>query len=347
MSALVACLVFAAACSGTSSGKATRAPRGHGHAPFVKRMPLTWTALHNPLYLESARAVKDEALAAAPDSWYLLFSAVDEGGAWRVGIARSRDGRAWSTLPSMPHDATVDGEGSPDVVGAPDRRFVVTYQSQPHDRAGAQSKLYYRTTTDFRHFFDARPLARELHPGANDRMIDAALAWTPAGLLLGYKHGIPDGPQAFELARSASGTLDGPWHLVGRPEIRVLGDTIENYQFFELDHRWQLLATSNVLNRPYLFALTGDPTQPSGWLHWSAGRQLEVPQEPWNRGSGATGGTYQHANSAYLVDQRTVDGHVYLVYEDAPNLTGFGGESHGVIAIARSTDLQRWTVPPS
>ena len=36
-----------------------------------------------------------------------------------------------------------------------------------------------------------------------------------------------------------------------------------------------------------------------------------------------------------------------LVYEDAPNLTGFGGEGHGVIAIARSTDLQRWTVPPS
>ena len=77
-------------------------------------------------------------------------------------------------------------------------------------------------------------------------MIDAAVAWTPAGLLLAYKYG--SDVQHFEIARSVSGSLDGPWKLLGRPDIMVYGDTIENYQLLQLDGRWQLLATSNTLN---------------------------------------------------------------------------------------------------
>ena len=63
--------------------------------------------------------------------------------------------------------------------------------------------------------------------------------WTPAGLLLGFKTGVTT--QAFEIARSSSGSLDGPWQLVGKPDIRVFGDTIENYQFIHLPDGWKLL----------------------------------------------------------------------------------------------------------
>jgi hypothetical protein len=55
---------------------------------------------------------------------------------------------------------------------------------------------------------------------------------------------------------------------------------------------------------------------------------------------------YEHANSAYLLDQRVIDDHFYLLYEDSPELTSFGGQGHARLALARSTDLERWSVPP-
>jgi hypothetical protein len=283
---------------------------------------------------------------AVRGTWFSLFSQVDARGTWRVGVEHSSDLRTWSATTTLPHDPSVEGEASPDVVRAPDGRYVVTYQSYPHDVHGGLSKLYYRITTDFVHFSPPRPLGLPLHDAPGDRMIDPALAWTPAGLLLGYKSGAVDGTLAFEIARSTTGSLDGPWQLVGRPNIRVYGDTIENDQFIRIDGRWKLIATSNQLDRPFLFDLNGDPRQPSGWLHWSPGRVVEVPQEAWNRGTGITGATFEHANSAYLVDHRATDGHFYLVYEDAPEMTSFGGQGHGALGLARSTDLVHWSVPP-
>jgi hypothetical protein len=228
-------------------------------------------------------------------------------------------------------------------VRSPDGRWVVTYQSFVHDRPGTAPKLYYRTTDDFTHFSGPRPLGHELHPGADDRLIDAAVAWTPAGLLLAYKYG--SDVQHFELARSESGSLDGPWKLLGRPDITVYGDTIENYQLLQLDGRWHLLATSNTLNRPFLFALRGNARTPAGWLHWSKGRELHVPQESWNPGTGASGTTYEHANCAFVVNRGAIDGATYLVYSDSPNKTTFSGEGPAVLALARSEDLVAWSVP--
>ncbi|HTD49361.1 MAG TPA: hypothetical protein VK771_02095, partial [Acidimicrobiia bacterium] len=115
----------------------------------------------------------------------------------------------------------------------------------------------------------------------------------------------------------------------------------------KIDGRWTLLATSNLLDRPFVFALVGDARRPTSWLHWTPGRQLIIPQERWNRGRGVTGSTYEHANGAYLVDRRARDGFFYLVYEDAPEMSKFGGQGHGVFAVARSTDLVRWSVPPT
>ena len=126
----------------------------------------------------------------------------------------------------------------------------------------------------------------------------------------------------------------------------MFGDTIENYQFLRIDGRWQLLATSNIADEPFLFNLAGNPTPPKGWLHWTAGRQLHVPLESWNTGTGATGATYEHANCAFVVDRRSDDGDYYLVYSDSPNKTTYGGEGPAVLALARSRDLVTWSVPP-
>ena len=293
-------------------------------------------------------AVKDPALVAFDGGWVALYSEVDTSGSWRIGIARSTDLTRWTDFTTMPHDATTQGEASPDVVRDPQGAFVVTYQSFPHDRDGGQAKLYARTTTDFRTFSPPIRLAATVHAAPDDRLIDAALAWTPAGLMLGYKVGstAADATQHFEIARSTNGTLQGPWELVGRPNIVVYNDTIENYQFINIDGTWTLLGASNNFDRPELFHLVGNPNDPKGWLDWSTARELQVPLEPWNTGSGVTGVTYEHANCSYLVDHRSVDGHYYLVYSDSNEKTTFGGEGHAVIAIARSTDLVHWSVPP-
>lgn len=306
------------------------------------RPTIAWSKLHNPLLAYPDRALKDPALVWSDHRWVALFSQVGDDAHWTLGVATSVDLRRWSPPTTLPHDPTVEGDASPDVVRAPDGTFVVTDQSFVHDVDASQAKLYYRTTRDFRSFTAPKPLGRSLHPGPADRMIDAALAWTPAGLLLGYKVGGADGSQAFELARS-TGSLDGPWTLIGRPGITVTGDTIENYQFLTLNGRWHLLATSNRFDRPYLFELTGDARDPQGWLRWSAGRQLQVPQETWNRGRGATGVSYEHANGAFVVNRGPVAGHFYLIYADASELTSFGGAGHDLLALARSTDLYHWT----
>lgn len=321
---------------------------GSAGASAQRRSPVPWTKLRNPILRFDDHAAKDPVLVRAHGRWHALFSWVDAGGHWSIGITSSTDLRHWAPTTSMPHDPSLEGEASPDVVRAPDGRWVVTYQSFVHDVAGSAPKLYYRTTTDFRTFSAQAPLARDVHPAATERVIDAALAWTPAGLLVGYKLGEVDKEQqVFEIARSSSGSLDGPWRLVGRPDIQVLGNTIENYQFLHLRGRWRLLATSNSFDRPFLFDLAGDAHDPSGWLHWSKGRELHIPQEQrWNPGKGLTGETYEHANGAFLVDRRAIGGRFYLVYEDSPALDTFGGAGQAELGLARSRDLVHWSVPP-
>ncbi len=333
----------AAGCS-SSSSHASAPQRGGTTTTTAPAPPIPWTALQNPLLRDGSHAVKDPALVYAAGAWHALVSAVDRSGRWRIGLFTSRDLRQWSPLTTMPHDPAVEGEASPDAVPAPDGSWVVTFQSFVHDRNGARPKLYYRTTRDFVHFSADHLLAVTTHEAPNDRLIDAAVAYTPAGLLLGYKYGIDE--QHFEIARSQSGTLAGPWTVIGRPNISVFGDTIENYQFLHLRGGWQLLATSNIGDYPFLFTLQGNPATRTGWLNWSVGRQLQVPLEPWNTGTGAAGSTFEHANCAFVVNRGPIDGEYYLVYSDSPNKSTFGGEGPAVVAIARSRDLVSWSVPP-
>ena len=172
-------------------------------------------------------------------------------------------------------------------------------------------------------------------------MIDGALAFTGRGVILGFKAGTTT--QHFEIAWAPA--LSGTFHLVGRPDIVLYDDTVENYEFVTVDGSWHLVATSNTLDQPFLFTLgPGDPATPSTWLHWSAGQPLTVPSQPFNSGSGISSVSFEHANSAFLCVG--TQGEDYLTYAGSTELTSFGGWGHARIGIARSTDLVHWQVPP-
>lgn len=328
---------------------------GAGHACIVTggggRPRIDWTAAANPIVSYGAAAAKDEALVWAGGRWRMVFSYLTEArgapGAvtWNIATATSPDLAHWSGPSPWPRQRGAQGVASPDVTRDPAGGFVVTYQSDPGERGIRQDRLYYRTSLDLVHFSAPRPLAHDLAPAPQDRMIDGALAWTGHGLILGYKSGVQDGTQAFEIAWSPSGSLAGPWRAVGRPDISIYGDTVENYEFVTLGGQWHLIATSNRLDQPWLFTLAGDPASPAGWLRWSPGVELTVPAAPWDTGPGLSSVGFEQANSAFVCDARSVDGHYYLVYAGSPELTRFGGWGHAGIGVARSTDLLHWQLP--
>ncbi len=175
------------------------------------------------------------------------------------------------------------------------------------------------------------------------------MRWSTPGTncCLGFKYSSPTQPDVFEMARSTTGRVQGPWQLAGRPDVDVVGGTIENYEFVTVAGRWRLVATSNNLDQPWIFTLAGDPATAAGWLRWSGGYELSVPAQAFNSGPGISSVGFEHANSAFLCDASSLPGHfVYLLYAGSDELTRFGGWGHAEIGMARSTDLVHWQVPP-
>jgi hypothetical protein len=314
-----------------------------------------WSALHDPVLAAAAGGVKDEAVVWAGGHWHLLFSYVSydpsgPGGIrWDIATATSTDMVHWSAVDPWPLQPGVSGVASPDIVRQPSGTYLVTYQSDPGalPPSSAESRLYYRTSADLRHWSAPRALAHSLALGPTDRMIDGAFVYTGHQLLLGFKFSSPSQPDVFEVARSASGGPQGPWTVVGRPDIEVEGGTVENYEFVRVAGLWRLMATSNNLDQPWLFTLSGNPDRARGWLSWSPGRQLVIPSQPFDTGSGLSSVDFEHANSSFLCDASGRPGHfVYLFYAGSDELTQFDGWGHAEIGVARSTDLVHWQVPP-
>ncbi len=314
-----------------------------------------WSDLHNPILAEATGGVKDQAIVWAGGRWHLLFSYVTDdpslpgGVRWDIATAASTDMVHWSAVDPWPAQRGVSGVASPDIVRQPSGTYLVTYQSDPgaSPPSADRARLYFRTSMDLRHWSPPRPLAPTLAPVATDRMIDGALVYTGHQLLLGFKYSSPTQPDVFELARSTSGGPQGPWRLVGRPDIEVDGGTVENYEFVWVAGHWRLTATSDNLDQPWLFTLTGNPDRAQGWLSWSPGTQLAVPSEAFNTGPGLSSIDFEHANSAYLCDASELPGHfVYLFYAGSDELTRFDGWGQAEIGVARSTDLVHWQVPP-
>ncbi len=243
-----------------------------------------------------------------------------------VAVAQSPDLRHWSAPRVIATDAA-----SPDIVRDPAGEFVVTYQTP--------TGLDYRVSPDssLQKWSSPHPLGR----GLAHRMIDAALAFTGHGVILGFKAGTTK--QHFEIAWAPS--LTATFHLVGRPDIVVYGDTVENYEFLTVDGAWNMVATSNTLDQPFLFTLApGDPANPKTWLQWSTGRELMIPSQSFNTGPGISSVGFEHANSAFLCVGP--EGEDYLTYAGSQELTAYGGWGHARIGIARSSDLSNWQVPP-
>ncbi len=353
-----------ASCAGVRAGPGsprTGSPRTGSAAPVVgadhecvvgasgAAPRVAWTQLRNPILSEPMAGVKDQALVWADGMWHMLFSSVTNAGPtpgaehWNIASATSPDLVTWSAPSPWPAQAGVLGVASPDIVRSPAGMFVATYDSDPGSVGGGQSKLYYRTSTDLETWSAPRPLALSLHPGPAQRMIDPTVAWTGHGLMLGYKYGASS--QHFEIAWSPSGSLDGPWRYVGRPDIVVDGDTVENLEFVAVSGHWRLVATSNTFDQPWMFELSGDPTDPASWLHWSGGRMLAIPGQAWDSGPGLSSVGYEHANSVFLCDAHAADGEYYVTYSGSDELTSFGGWGHAEIGIARSTDLVHWELP--
>jgi len=363
--------------TGSTATGSTQPTIGADHECVVEGAGATpqvaWTQLRNPILSEPTAGVKDQALVWANGSWHMLFSYVTNDvshpGAvhWDIATVTSPNLETWSAPSPWPAQAGVTGVASPDIVRSPAGVFVATYDSNPGSTDGGQSKLYYRTSTDLATWSAPQPLALSLHPGRGDRMIDPTLAWTGNGLILGYKYGIAPGTvsgaangaangaatgaatnttsQHFEVAWSPSGSIDGPWTYVGRPDIVVDGDTVENLEFVAVSGHWRLVATSNTFDQPWIFELSGSPAVPSSWLHWTGGRMLEIPGQSWDSGPGVSSVGYEHANSVFLCDASAADGEYYVAYAGSDELTNFGGWGHAKIGIARSTDLVHWQVP--
>jgi len=317
--------------------------------PGPRKPQVAWSQLTNPVLSEPGTGVKDQALVWVGGRWHMLFSQVSvdtslPGGVrWDVAAATSTDLRHWSKPAPWPAQAGVIGVASPDIVRSPTGTFVATYDSGPGEVGGGRSKLYYRTSRDLQSWSAPHALAPGLAPRPADRMIDPALAWTGHGLILGYKAGTD--VQHVEIAWSPRGSLAGPWVAVGRPDISLYGDTVENLEFLTMNGRWRLVATSNLFDQPWLFSLVGPATTPASWLHWTKGTELQIPAQAWDTGPGLSSVGFEHANSVLLCDARSVDGYVYASYAGSDELTQFGGWGHAKIGLARSTDLVHWQVP--
>jgi hypothetical protein len=330
---------------------------GAGHACVVGGQPPTiaWRQLHNPVLADPSGGVKDQAVVWVGGLWHALFSYVTddptdpEGVRWNIATATSPDLAHWSPVTPWPLQSGVLGVASPDLVRDRTGRFVVTYQSDPgaSSPSGEQARLFYRTSADLRRWSAPHALAPNLAPAASDRMIDAALVSTGHQLLLGFKFSSPTQPDVFELARSISGRLRGPWTLIGRPDITVNAGTVENGEFVRLFGQWRLLATSDNLDQPWLFTLAGNPNRPRGWLDWTDGYALTVPAQAFNTGPGISSIGFEHANSAFICATGQAPGsEVYLFYAGSPELTQFDGWGHAAVGVARSRDLVHWRVPP-
>ena len=330
---LVSLTVVGTLVLGSGRAVASGGAPGQEHACIVGTPPpsIDWSSLRNPILSFPAVGVKDQALQWSGGEWHVLFSDMTATKArphvhFSVAVSSSRDLRHWTSPQVIAEDAA-----SPDIVRSPSGTFIVTYQTP--------QGLAYRTssTASLRSWSAPHPLAR----GLAHRMIDAALAFTGHGVILGFKAGTTN--QHFEIAWAP--TLSGVFHVVGQPDIVVYNDTVENYEFVTLDGGWHLVATSNTLDQPFIFTLGhGDPAIVSTWLHWSAGQSLTVPSEGFDSASGISSVSFEHANSAFLCVGP--QGEDYLTFAGSTELTQFGGWGHARIGIARSTDLVHWQVPP-
>lgn len=297
---------------------------------------IDWSALQNPILAFDEVAIKDAFLARDEAGWHLGYSDIsDDPFRFRLGFSHSEDLRTFQRAESIDQPDT-GGLASPTVARAPDGRWVMTYNSHTRDIGTAEPKLYFRTSMDLTTWSEPQRIRVEGADLETDRLIDAAVAFAPAGAFLFFKLG-----QEAQIAHAASGSMEGPWKLLGSLSPAAL----ENYQAIVIDGTPHLLATTlPVLHRPVLHRLAGPQNDPQAWRTWTVVRELEIPEQAWNTGKGLG---YERANAGYLVDERARDGMFYLLYAGSTEVKSYEGRGHAKLGLARSRDLVIWEVPPA
>jgi hypothetical protein len=210
------------------------------------------------------------------------------------------------------------------------------YNTHTRDEGDALNKLYYRTSSDLTTWSDAHRIHVDGADADTDRLIDGAVAFTDAGLFLAFKR-----EQTANIAHSASGSLDGPWTLLGD----LTPANLENYQLLQIDGEWHLLGTTiPLVHEPALHRLAGDPRDPAAWRTWTHVRTFEIEAQSWNTGAFLD---HEVANAAFLVDRRSDDGFFYLVYAGSTDLSSYEQRGHAHLGISRSRDLTQWQPAPT
>lgn len=364
-------IMTAAFCLTACSSSSSQIPRSLGHllpltkiqlangadhaciVPGSKPPTIDWSALHNPILSYPNAGVKDQALIWALGKWHMLFSYMTTppnspgGVTFNVATATSPNLTTWSAPDPWPTQRGIADAVSPDIVRDPAGDFVATYQGTSAVKGPGYglNKLYYRISSNLISWSKPYSLAHSIAPLPTQTSIDPALAFTGNGVFLGTKITNGTGHAHFEIAWSPSGSLNGPWQLLGRANIVLYNDTVENYEFVLLQGKWHLIATSNILDQPWIFTLAGNPNKAINWLHWTDGYEVKIPSQPFNTGPGLSSLTFEHANSAFLCDAHALDGYYYMTYSASTELTAFGGWGHARIGIARSKNLKTWQVP--
>jgi hypothetical protein len=296
----------------------------------------SWNGVRNPFLGYDDVAIKDAYAVRDDGGWHVGYSQVsEEPFRFVIGSATSADlvdvtrGDAFD-IPA------VGGVASPDVVRAPDGRYVMTFNSHTTDEGGAATKLYYRTSDDLVTWSEAQRLHIDTLDGPEEKLIDAAIAFTDGGAFLAFKR-----DQTANIAYSASGSLDGPWQALGA----IVPAMTENYQFLRIGGVWHMLATTiPLLHDPTLYRLDGDEQDPMAWTEWTTVGAFEIEPQGWNDGPRLD---HEVANAAYLVDALEQDGYYYLVYAGSSELDSYEGRGHSSLGVARSTDLARWEPAPA
>ena len=300
------------------------------------RLWIDWQSLHNPVLFYPHWSIKDSAMAWRDGTFYIFFSAfyADRGQVRsHVVEVSTRDFRHYSQ-PIFNFDgeeAGWIGMCSPDVQRS-GTEYIMTFNSWG-DKPGKPDALFYMSSKDLVHWSRRLPLAANLT--ADRRVIDAAIASAGGGYYLMYKEGTKQmRPRvAFSSALSQSFKFVGD----GFPQLLMSsgkenGLIHENYEFLHSNDQWYLLTTDYNPPGPYLYKLdTG-----SGWLKWTQGYKLEIPQEKFN--------TDNLANAAALYDWRKHDGYYYLIYAGRTELVSYAKRGWNSLGLARSKDLVHWSV---
>ena len=280
--------------------------------------------------------------------WHLFFSAFDQE---RSTIAAVH-GPDFANLGEI--DILFDGREndligmcSPDIFKGPNG-WVMMFNSWGQ-KVGSPNALYYATSQNLTTWSTAKRLAPNL--AQEDRVIDGAIAWVDNRWVMACKWW-------KQLRFAEAPELDGPWQWIKEEKAALLdqetgvdnGFLHENFQILYFNNSWHLLSTDYLSKKlhhhPWLYELSGDPSDPLSWMTWENGRRLNIEPQDWNH--------LDPDNAAGLWDNRPQDGYFYLIYggKNEDRLDEFCGTAAATerpwprgwnkLGISRSRDLTHW-----